>query len=664
LQKLIASHDFLSVVAKACELLCGICAFSSATSHFVVKLMRSILEGLEEHTLATSGAMPDSQRTSIYLRRRLFVLGHLWRNSRSIAENTDSAVSSELQSILSRTRDAILYWLVDSTGGGLGNDGSGQAASKRATHPSIAMEALRALGMLIYGHESVALHDRVKEVYALHLGVATHPSLQVCALRGLTDMIKKEEASIIEKQQRQLKENNTTKKRTKSHPASTAALNTVCGEGEVSIAGTVLRHFWDEFILPLAMHIRRAGGDPASGMSALDSLVLSNRPVKLALMDLFETVLRQGLVAPWTAVPALVALCAYPDAAVHQQACQILKNYILEKRLDFFESKLIDAIQSLFELSFDISAQCGSLQSSSGKVLTEEMMEGLCMLYKILAVKRQTRVSFLKVLTRVFAKAFSGSAYGSKEGGDAPADGIDLNLLAFSSNLCISLPYKYVEEPLQLIHSCNSLVCQEASYVESSLELMSKHSEDIKAGKSVPFDLKLIGQKAASISLLLEVKRVLRKVYSISDNQIANYSEKQGKSSKDLRAVKCKAAAAPGTMVALSLETFSGVDINSEEHSWVSQCKTFKKLMKQDAASSYTRYVPKAQQSPCSETTNLTSDMTTPSSISMGDRYSPGGGRGSRYGAGETPQSAAMPMRRNPSRRVPPKRKLMDAFNG
>lgn len=666
LQKLIASHDYLSVVAKACELLCRICKISHTTSQFALKLMSSILdnlEGISSSGQAQEETIPEAQKNATYLRRRLFVLGHLWRNSKNILDSDDTSdtcmITSSLQSILKRTIDVIIFWLVDQ------NDG--EATLRASTQPSLAIEALRALGMVIYGHSEVATSERVKQIYELSLDKEAPPSLQVCGLRGLTEMIKKEESSIIEKQQNQLKENNTVKKRKKS--TSNAPLNTVCGEGEVSVAGTVLRYFWEKSILPLSLHLRKVSNAQDQAVT-LQVLGQCNRPLKLASMELFESVLRQGLVAPWTAVPSLVALCVYPDTAVYQQACQILRNYILEKRMDFFESMLIDAIQSLYQQSLEISSGCGYFNSGCSKVLNVDMMEGISMLYKLLRVKKQTRTSFLRNLMRGFTKSLQGSGSSSKSGVRTSkmqdSQTIDLNMLAFCSNVCISLPYVHLEEPLQLIHSCDTLVFREASYIESSLELMATYAEDIKAGNPVPLDLKLIGQKAACISLLLEIKRVLRKVYSISDNQIANYSEKQGKSLRDLRSVKCKTS---GSVSGLALDSFNGVEIGNGEHAWVSQCKTFKKLMKQDGLHS-TRHIPKAMQSPNSEATYQSegtnpSEMTTPSQVSMDERYTPNG-RSRNYPAGDTPQSRLENQNQKappkPTRRVP-KRKLMDAFS-
>ena len=427
LQKLIGLHDFLSVVAKACELLCRLCKFSTETAHFVTKLMSSILDSLEHHASGGQG-----QRSSTFLRRRLFVLGHLWRNTSDPADGQDA-----LPPILLRTVSAITHWLVDR----VQEDAS---PSRALIETPIAIEALRALGMTIFGNAKVALIEEVKEVYALYLGLDCAPALQVCALRGMTEMIKKEETKVLELQQIQLKESNSFRK-TKG---GSSALDTVCGEGEVSIAGTVLRFFWEKSVLPLALHVRWGGSWSGSGPQAEESpsaavslagLGLLNRPLKLAAMEVFDSVLRQGLVAPWTAVPTLVALCGYPDHLVYTKACHILKSYIMDKRMDFFESKLIDAVQTLYQQTIELSTISGSFDHKSAKILSPEMLAGIGALYNLLWDKRRTKTAFLRYLMRSFAKALqaSGSEDRKREGLRGPSDSIDLKMLAFCANLCV-----------------------------------------------------------------------------------------------------------------------------------------------------------------------------------------------------------------------------------
>ncbi|QDZ21459.1 nipped-B-like protein [Chloropicon primus] len=526
LQKLIASHDYLSVVAKACELLCRICSFSSATSEFIMKLTSSILDRLEEHISANQG-----QRSSTFLRRRLFVLGHLWRNYASSMESNPTS----FQPILMRTIDAMISLLVE-------HNEKGETVVKSTTHNSISIEALRALGMVIYGHSKTALMEKVIQVYEVCLKTDAEPSLQVCALRGLTEMIKKEESTMLEKQQAQLKQQSKGSK----HRASNS-LDAVCGEGEVSIAGSVLRYFWEKSILPLALHVRGLEDNHHLGVPGLVEL---NSPLKLASMEIFDSVLRQGLVAPWTAVPSLVALCAFPNDMVHQQACRILRTYILEKRVDFFESKLIDAVAALQEQAL----LCGIRMGQDAAPDPNLMMSGIGKLYAMLRDRKQTRVAFLRSLLRSFT-----------------TKGIDLRKLEVSAMILIGLPYTLLEEPLQVVHSCISTVDQEATYVESNLELMQGCAEDIKAGRPVPIDLGAVGKKAGCLTLLLEVKNILRKAFNVTDNQLANYSERQ----KATRAMKVK-----GQQV--NLQDFSGVTTSETSHAWIAQCKEFKKALKRE----------------------------------------------------------------------------------
>lgn len=211
-----------------------------------------------------------------------------------------------------------------------------------------------------------------------------------------------------------------------------------------------------------------------------------------------------------------------------------------------------------------------------------------------------------------------------------------------------------------MIHSCGALIDQEASYVESSLELMGDYAADIKMGKPVPIDLRVVGQKAACVALLIEIRRVLRKVYSVSDAQMASYAEKQNKAGRAFRAVKCKVASGErGATAAQGLAAFNGVEIGEMDHAWVSQCKTFKKLMKRDdlrpsaaVRAAREREESRALQSPNSEMTPR-SDLTTPSDISVDDWYAPSGG---------AKRKMAMRQQERDTNRPKPKRKLMDVF--
>ena len=120
---------------------------------------------------------------------------------------------------------------------------------------------------------------------------------------------------------------------------------------------------------------------------------------------------------------------------------------------------------------------------------------------------------------------------------------------------------------------------QEATYVESSLELMGRYAEDIKAGRPVPVDLSAVGRKAACLTLLLETKRVLIKVFRLTENQMANYSEKRGREGVR-RAIKNTGA---GEACKEALAAFSEVHTSEGDHEWIKQCKGFKKAMKADS---------------------------------------------------------------------------------
>lgn len=528
LQRLIASHDYLSVVAKSCELLCRVSVFSKHTEDLLVKLAGGILDSLE-----------DGPGAPTFLRRRLFVLGHLWRNG---GAGTDA--SSGRGEVLRRTTAAIIRLLVD-------RDEGGSPRRRHGVDEPVAIEALRALGMVIHGDPKVALTEEATEMYELFLGRGSPAPLQVCALRGLTEMIRKEEDTMLEMQQDQLRKAGR-RHSSSSSAATNQPLDSVCGEGEVSIAGTVLRYFWEKLILPLALHVEGSGAGP-------EEVNRANQPLKLASLELFDSVLRQGLVAPWTAVPALCAMCAFPSDLVCHEACRVLKTYILEKRVDFFESKLIDAMAALQ----DQALLCGTLnagsprrESGGGQEPPRDPAGGVSKLYALLRDRKQTRVAFLRALTRGF---------GAKRA--------NLPRLSAAARVLISLPYSQLEEVLQVVSSCQSHVDRDATYVESSLDLMGNYAEDIKAGREVPMDLVAVGSKAAQLTLCMEVKRALRRLYGVTDAQLAAYVEKGGRMGQQRQARRQRG---PGGW------DFKGVHVGEEAHAWVAQCKLFKKALKAD----------------------------------------------------------------------------------
>jgi len=65
----------------------------------------------------------------------------------------------------------------------------------------------------------------------------------------------------------------------------------------------VIQYYWERKILPLAMHVdvRAAARSSPSGLS-LDARA------RYKILELSEGVLKEGLVAPWTAISMLVAL--------------------------------------------------------------------------------------------------------------------------------------------------------------------------------------------------------------------------------------------------------------------------------------------------------------------------------------------------------------------
>lgn len=289
--------------------------------------------------------------------------------------------------------------------------------------------------------------------------------------------------------------------------------------------------------------------------------------IRASALDLFDSVLKQGLVAPWTAVPSLVATCFNSDAMLQDKACSLLKVYIFDQRMDFFESKIIDSLQQAYDFVMAIMPSKDYLEN--GLILTPDVCRGCGKLYSLFRSKKQTRINFFKMLLRNFANTSPANSRSS------------LPFLAFCANIMITLPYASLDELLSVIVLMNDVISREAPSVEASLDTMGKYKEDIKGGKEVPVDLKGTGQKAASIALLLEGKRILMKQYKLSDLQVQNYTTTDLKAQRETRTTKCSIADHYQL-----LEHCSGIYLKNEEHTWVGQCKVFKKLMKQEIGES------------------------------------------------------------------------------
>jgi cohesin loading factor subunit SCC2 len=312
-------------------------------------------------------------------------------------------------------------------------------------------------------------------------------------------------------------------------PRSATIVATENGEGDsLSQSSAVLQQHWDA-VLVLATD---SGAASAVGVSpavaariAADGIAIRRRVI--ALMDV---VLRDGLVGPWTAVPALVALSSDGIPDVANRALRLLCE-LAEKHPQYVDAgRLTAGLEQAYKL------HCGpepSLLNSSSAVtrrITDAIaptaaLSALGVLYtRLIWSSRPRRNDFLRALLRQY-RVVLGSGVAA---GRADIDGAPLRLLAFIAAVAGALPLRRAEEACIIIQEAAGICASHADAVLVELHSLLGEEDEDGAGSSTPVPnasaFAAPCRAAAALCMLYRLRARMERAYSISPERAAAFA--------------------------------------------------------------------------------------------------------------------------------------------
>jgi hypothetical protein len=350
-------------------------------------------------------------------------------------------------------------------------------------------------------------------------------------------------------------------------PAASGAVATENGEGDsLSQSSAVLQQHW-EAVLALATesafssasssstghrHILNAAPGAALSQSAL-SAANDSLAVRRRVLALTEVVLRDGLVGPWTAVPALVAMCTDGAVDVRTRALRLLCQ-LSDKHPQYADAGRLSAgLDDAFRLHHGPLSRTttkktktkgvGGLNNGGsganvdptaiGFPAPTTAAAGIGALYaKLVQTSRPRRNEFLRAMMRTFRAALGA---GSTSSGSLASP----QLLEFVAGIAVSLPFKRAEEACILIQEASGMIASHADRVamELSTQLESLEYNGDEDEGSADGEKKEMGWDASTaqrlskacragaiLCVLHRVRSFLERAYGISHERAAAFA--------------------------------------------------------------------------------------------------------------------------------------------
>ncbi|KAK9829724.1 hypothetical protein WJX72_007528 [[Myrmecia] bisecta] len=579
--QLISKHTYVQVVAAACSCLCSLAKAAPAAVPrlaFGVQLYRTKLEeflGSLGPDAGSGSPSPSAEQLRVprmLSGRFLFILGHLCRHAPDLIDQASGEGNSPTVSDCLETFVSFFH----AKYGGL----------------RVQEQALQALGNLAIARPSVLLGKQARAILQSVLSRSAPTLLKSRALQNLADMLKVEEERLVVRQaeaerQRLANETAVVRKGKGKAEAAAPALPTQNGEGDsLAFSSGILQEHWDA-VLALATDTSLPSGTP--GCASKDPGDPHNAMVRRRALEVIGAVLKGGLVAPWTAIPHLVALTTDPCRDVGGKALQHLR-LMAEKHADLFQSCLADGLLAAADFQNRLYATFHPGQAPlSGP--PEDVVRGMGLFYsQLVQPQRAVRTDFLQKLLKWFDSASNLHLASGAATADLPA-------LAFCAHVAAALPMKRSDEPYTLVHAINAVVSRRGEDVLAALkkslvgEVDQLHNnaavcdDNVEHGSALPpqgassSSVRAECKASLAVSMLLMLKQYLKDAYSMTNERIAAFNPSLAdKRKQEERIVVAKQASAVLMLHKLRLGAPEDPVLIKEQY------QVFKHLMKADAA--------------------------------------------------------------------------------
>eukprot|EP00879_Flechtneria_rotunda_P021854 GHRR01023045.1.p1 GENE.GHRR01023045.1~~GHRR01023045.1.p1 ORF type:complete len:588 (+),score=234.95 GHRR01023045.1:158-1921(+) len=311
------------------------------------------------------------------------------------------------------------------------------------------------------------------EVLETALSGDSPASVKTRVLTNYIELLRSEEAA-LKVRQKDAEAASTSSRVPSTNAASDTSipLAKVNGETDAAISSTssIIQRVWEHVLrLATAVPIGGVNGVPGTpgAAAACGSTTVEAAAMRRKALELIEMVLREGLVAPWTAIAALVAQLTDEAPETRALALKVLKE-AASKYTEFVAKELAPGVLEAFSFQ---SRLWGTKHPGQPlpKSPSAEVLEGLAAMYSdvigTLPPNKQPNIRqrFLANLLKPFEAAcnLANPSAAARE---------DVHKLAFCAYVAASLAFRHADEPLVLIHAINSTVSRHAQEVKLSLK--------------------------------------------------------------------------------------------------------------------------------------------------------------------------------------------------
>lgn len=544
---LINQHRYTQVVAAACKCLAALAQRSTAAAARLVQVAHVYYKWLQS----------PGEHSQANLPRFLFIIGQLCRHGSQVidraAVQTPGTVSVPACLVTfgqywryngpAALKEQVQRCALEATGQlaiarpltmvQTNSDARRMldAALKREASSGFKMAALSSLTELLQA-DAESLERRQKVQLATTPGTATGAagngsSGRKRAAAGLASAKKKK------RRKKSFANDEVTDEEEEFVPRSTTVVATENGEGDsLSQSSAVLQQHWDA-VLVLATDSGAAATAAAAGVSsaaaariAADGIAIRRRVI--ALMDV---VLRDGLVGPWTAVPALVALSSDGVPDIANRALRLLCE-LAEKHPQYVDAgRLTAGLEQAYKLHCGSEPQQNNNRTAatprkSNPIAPSAVLAALGGMYsRLVWSSRPRRNDFLRALLRQY-RVVLGSGVAA---GRADVNGAPLRLLAFIAAVAGALPFRRAEEACIIIQEAAGICASHADAVlvelHSVLGAGEQEEEEEENTTRVPDAESLAApcRAAAALCMLYRLRARMERAYSISPERAAAF---------------------------------------------------------------------------------------------------------------------------------------------
>jgi cohesin loading factor subunit SCC2 len=541
---LINQHRYTQVVAAACKCLAALAQRSTAAAARLVQVAHVYYKWLQS----------PGEHSQANLPRFLFILGQLCRHGSKIIDRAAVQTPGTV-SVPACLVTVGLYWRYN-----------GPAALKEQVQRC----ALEATGQLAIARPltMVQSNSDARKMLDAALKREASSGFKMAALSSLTELLQADAESLERRQKVQLsttpgsttagvsgngsagkkraaagtgsgKKKKGAKGKKKGFtydddseeeeeivPRSTTVVATENGEGDsLSQSSAVLQQHWDA-VLVLATDSGAAAAAGVSPAAAAARIAADGIAIRRRVLALMDVVLRDGLVGPWTAVPALVALSSDGVPDVANRALRLLCE-LAEKHPQYVDAgRLTAGLEQAYKLHCGpepIQNSTASLRRKADPIAPAAALAALGVLYtRLVWSSRPRRNDFLRALLRQY-RVVLGSGVAA---GRADVDGAPLRLLAFIASVAGALPLRRSEEACIIIQEAAGICASHADAV--LVELHSLLGDDDDGGNTtlVPDADALAApcRAAAALCMLYRLRARMERAYSISAERAAAFA--------------------------------------------------------------------------------------------------------------------------------------------